>query len=53
MPRMNVHVHFAAAMVCGRGRSSDRGIVAVVATVARNFDSGVGRHRSSVPRSPV
>ena len=24
VPRMNVHVPFAAAMVCGRGRSSGR-----------------------------
>ena len=40
MPRMNVHVPFAAAMVCGRGRGSDRGIVVVVATTARNFGFG-------------
>ena len=37
---MNVHVPFAAAMVCGCGRSSGRGLVFVVATMARNFDSG-------------
>ena len=40
MPRMNGHVPFPAAMVCGRGRSSGRDIVVVVATMARNFDSG-------------
>ena len=40
MPRMNVHVPFAAAMMCGRGRSSGRDMVVVVATMARNFDSG-------------
>ena len=46
VPRMNVHVPFAAAMVCGHGRGSGRGIVVSVATTARNFGSGgVGRHR--------
>jgi len=40
VPRMNVHVPFAAAMMCGRGRSSGRDMVVVVATMARNFDSG-------------
>ena len=40
MPRMNVHMPSAVAMVCGRGRSSGRDIVVVVATMARNFDSG-------------
>ena len=40
MPRMNVHVPFAAAMMCGRDRSSGRDIVVVVATMTRNFDSG-------------
>lgn len=40
MPRMNVHMSSAVAMVCGRGRSSGRDIVVVVATMARNFDSG-------------
>ena len=40
MPRMNGQVPFPAAMVCGRGRSSGRNIVVVVATMARNFDSG-------------
>ena len=37
---MNAHLTFAAAMVCGRGRSSGCDIVVVVATTARNFDSG-------------
>jgi hypothetical protein len=37
---MNVHVPFAAAMVCGRGRSSGHEKVVVVATGAMNFDSG-------------
>ena len=40
MPRMNGQVPFPAAMVCGRARSSGRDIVVVVATMARNFDSG-------------
>ena len=40
VPRMNRHVPFAAAMVCGCARSSGRDIVVVVATMARNFDSG-------------
>ena len=44
MPRMNVHVPFAAAMMCGRGRSSGRDMVVVVATMARCC-GGVGRHR--------
>ena len=37
---MNGQVPFPAAMVCGRGRSSGRNIVVVVATMAKNFDSG-------------
>ena len=54
MPRMNVHVPFAAAMMCGRGRSSGRDMVVVVATMARNFDSGaVVVLVVTVPRSPV
>ena len=40
MPRMNVHIPSVAAMLCGRGRSSGRDIVVVVATMTRNFDSG-------------
>ena len=40
MTRMNVHMPSAVAMVCGRGRSRGRDIVVVVATMARNFDSG-------------
>jgi hypothetical protein len=40
VPRMNRHVPFAAAMVCGCARSSGRNIVVVVTTMARNFDSG-------------
>ena len=40
VPRVNVHVPFAAAMMCGHGRSSGRDILVVVATMARNFDSG-------------
>ena len=36
VPRMNVHVPFAAAMMCGRGRSSGRGTGVVVATMPRN-----------------
>ena len=40
MPRMNGQVPFPAAMVCGRGRSSGRNIVVVVATMARSLDSG-------------
>ena len=37
---MNVHVPFEAGMVCGRGRSSGRDIVILVAIMARIFDSG-------------
>ena len=36
VPRMKMHVPFVASMGCGRGR----GIVVVVATMSRNFDSG-------------